>query len=716
MMGKHHCPRQLKNEHEAVAKLLLERNISTRSTDIIGRTPLSYATENKHMSLIALLAQVDPSAVLYRDKFGRSPLLLAAEAGHEAMDFILCHTNIERQSRADIIFRELENVKQVISLIDENFLCQFGGAGLLWAVWNRYYHVAKVLLQKRVDPYVRNYIGVTPLAAAVENNDENMVRCLLASGANPNSQDSIGRAPLSWALLTGNEEIIQLLLEHGVDIHKEIASPYQYYSLTRSKVESWGGLSIPLFIAVLRGSEAIVVTLLRNGAARMPEKNQKNTLWVAACNGNLEIVKLLLQTSVGKHVIQKQLETIIDCGFREPILLFLEKMFSQCCTPDKNILPVIFIAAHRGLDYVVKYALDKGLDCNARRAYNETLLLIAARGGYEAMIRTLLEFGANPGLMNNGGTTPLAAAVKNGRHSVAKLLLEKGLQLSSIREAESLLLLAAENGAEHVVKRILEEWTIDVDLKNNEDGAPLFWAAFYGHEAVVEILLKGQADPNCKLREGWHEGYRPLHLATKDKKLRTFRALLEAGANPELSDDNGRAALSLAAERGWKPDIDLLLRHHAEINMADKHNRTPLFWAVMNGHEAAVQALLDHGSNAATHVLTSANMTALSLARDLGRLNNASLLNGQGHALGHKSNGNPEISEVLLYCDICDLSIQDPDYHFHCPTCGDFDLCAECFWGGLSCKDKLHIIQKRTMRGGKPVILKTIRPWSTDNV
>lgn len=151
--------------------------------------------------------------------------------------------------------------------------------------------------------------------------------------------------------------------------------------------------------------------------------------------------------------------------------------------------------------------------------------------------------------------------------------------------------------------------------------------------------------------------------------------------------------------------------------MADEHNRTPLFFAAVNGHEAAVRTLLEHGSGAA-HASTSARRSAFLVARDFGRERVAFLLSGQDQALQHASPDKSQSNCASFYCHNCFCSIHNSDSHFHCPICsglykGDFNFCLECFRGGRRCSDKLHALQKRTLKNGGVVVERIMRPWFT---
>jgi len=61
--------------------------------------------------------------------------------------------------------------------------------------------------------------------------------------------------------------------------------------------------------------------------------------------------------------------------------------------------------------------------------------------------------------------------------------------------------------------------------------------------------------------------------------------------------DDGRTALSWAAERGHMAIVQFLIARQGDVNVKDKYGRTPLSWAAERGHIAIVQFLLLNGAN-----------------------------------------------------------------------------------------------------------------------
>ena len=64
----------------------------------------------------------------------------------------------------------------------------------------------------------------------------------------------------------------------------------------------------------------------------------------------------------------------------------------------------------------------------------------------------------------------------------------------------------------------------------------LTYAAFYGFESIVQILITAGADVNMATKDEWTA----LLYATSKGQKETVYMLLNAGANKELKDNGGK--------------------------------------------------------------------------------------------------------------------------------------------------------------------------------
>jgi ankyrin repeat protein len=90
------------NGHEAVAKLLLDKDADVESKDFFSRTPLSWAAEYRHEAVVKLL--LDKNANLEsEDDNGLTPLSWAVENHREAVVKLLLDKNDHQRARHDQI-------------------------------------------------------------------------------------------------------------------------------------------------------------------------------------------------------------------------------------------------------------------------------------------------------------------------------------------------------------------------------------------------------------------------------------------------------------------------------------------------------------------------------------------------------------------------------------------------------------------------------------
>ena len=73
----------MENGHEAVAKLLVERDdVEADSKDWYGWTPLSRAAAYRHEAVVKALLARDDVGLGFKDNYGRKPLLWVVKNRH----------------------------------------------------------------------------------------------------------------------------------------------------------------------------------------------------------------------------------------------------------------------------------------------------------------------------------------------------------------------------------------------------------------------------------------------------------------------------------------------------------------------------------------------------------------------------------------------------------------------------------------------------------
>ncbi|CAN0326528.1 unnamed protein product, partial [Ectocarpus sp. 8 AP-2014] len=118
-------------------------------------------------------------------------------------------------------------------------------------------------------------------------------------------------------------------------------------------------------------------------------------------------------------------------------------------------------------------------------------------------------------------------------------------------------------------------------------------AAARGAEKASKALMIAGADPNLvNLGE-----FSPLHLATQAGHDRVIGVLLLNGAQVDAKTNAGDTPLHLAASKGHTLCISELLMGGADKDVIDHEGETPLFKAAGNNHLGAVEKLLAAGAD-----------------------------------------------------------------------------------------------------------------------
>lgn len=255
---------------------------------------------------------------------------------------------------------------------------------------------------------------------------------------------------------------------------------------------------------------------------------------------------------------------------------------------------------------------------NASMKDSCTALLVACRRGYPEIVSLLLRHGAILDAKSTDETTALMTGCINGFKDVTFLLIDAGIDINTLTsKGWSALLFAADNGCYEIVCRLIEKGA-DVNIKSKGvDWTPLMSASANGFLDIAEELISKGADVNARQAGGWsplmiavgggHTSLVRLLLQHKsiifDKKMQIFHhltsdqsaipdnaipllgavlgghtdiisLLLAHGADPETKNSKGQTALMVAASRGSKDDIKVLLRYHAKISYGQDFGRT----------------------------------------------------------------------------------------------------------------------------------------------
>ncbi len=342
-----------------------------------------------------------------------------------------------------------------------------------------------------------------PLSEAVSRADLDRALTLLEAGAEPNDADADGTTALHWAVHHDDPELARRLLSAGAD-----AAALNRYGVP------------PISLAAENGSAEMLSLLLEFGAAAdSATAAGEPVLHTAARTGTVAALRVLVERGA-------------DVNAREPL---------------KGQSALMWAAAANHAD-AIAYLIDAGADAAARSSAGDfTALTFAVRAGAIDATRALLAAGADVEQALADGTSLLVLAVTNAHYELAAVLLEAGADPN-----------AAEQGwtALHQIA-----WSRRWNRGFNLPG-PARTGAMDGL-ALARSLVAHGADIDTRQTVEPKDGNRnklnrigatAFLLAAKAADVPLMRTLLELGADPSITTEEGTTALMAAAGVGiWAP-------------------------------------------------------------------------------------------------------------------------------------------------------------------
>ncbi len=250
-------------------------------------------------------------------------------------------------------------------------------------------------------------------------------------------------------------------------------------------------------------------------------------------------------------------------------------------------------AARYGALQVITYLIGKGANLNAGDESGNTPLHLAVLHSQDEAVELIIKANPDINAVNIGGESPLSLAIVYGTTKSLGLLLSKKAD-AGIRDQEgnTLLHIAALHGNIEKVQAIIK-YEADMEIKNGAGNTPLLTAVKrYENEAVIGCLLDNGAhiaavdsagkgvlhvanNSNIKylVQKGAdvnlqdRDGNTPLHKVCLDlQELKIFYPFMEetvnlflaAGADPHITNNQGKSPMDLAVESGIEEAIDIL--------------------------------------------------------------------------------------------------------------------------------------------------------------
>jgi uncharacterized protein len=184
----------------------------------------------------------------------------------------------------------------------------------------------------------------------------------------------------------------------------------------------------------------------------------------------------------------------------------------------------------------------------------------AAAKGDAAAIRTLIAGGADANARDGHGRTPLHVAAHGAHRDAMRALVQGGAdpRALDVQRYDTVTIAAVRDDVE-TLKVALALGGDARAITSPYDGTALIAAAHLGHDEVVRTLIAAGAPLDHVNNLHWTAVIEAVVLGDGGRRhIACLRALLDAGANPNLPDRQGRTPLVLARARGFTQMVVLL--------------------------------------------------------------------------------------------------------------------------------------------------------------
>jgi ankyrin repeat protein len=501
-----------------------------------------------------------------------------------------------------------------------------GATALHWAVYRNDGDAADLVIKAGATVDAANREGMTPLAMASLYGNAAMVDRLLTAGADAKQKGRNGETMVMFAARNGNPDVVKRLVAAGADVNAK--EPLRGTTALMWAAEQRHPAAVKMLLEVGADHRA------KTGPAGLPRNYMAPRVNTAAVK---DAARRYAAAAAAGRTYEQQLEyeasqgMKISLGFRGVLNAGGQRTEATAAPPTaaaphpgapaSSAAPVPAPAPARP-PVATSVATPAGAPANAP----------PAPGGdddADVIIAGLVGSGG-------GGLTPLIFAAREGDLESAKYLIDAGADINQPTEYGWTPLLTATNNRHYKLGVFLMSRGANPSLANKGGWTPLYLATDnrnieggdypvpkpdLDHLEYIQALLAHDADPNARAKDNtltrtiftmqwfYEAGCTPFVRAAQSSDTELMQLLLDYGADPFMTTDNGDSALTAAGGIGWVEGVtyERSIKENAEAirmlldlgldpNGANKEGRTAMMGAALKGRDDVIRMLVDRGA------------------------------------------------------------------------------------------------------------------------
>ncbi|XP_046381686.2 serine/threonine-protein phosphatase 6 regulatory ankyrin repeat subunit B-like [Haliotis rufescens] len=628
-----------------------------------GMSLLHTAADTGNMDLAAFLLSKGKVDINTRDAKGRTPVMLAATAGHHRMfDFLVgknCDLSIKDQQSSGILHFASQggNVFIIRTLtendVNEENIC--GKTPLSYSAEKGHKQIFESFLDKGGDISVVDKDKNTLLHLASHGGNLPLVEDILAFHVvNINAVNSDSRTPLLMAAYSRHTDICQHLISAGADVdirdndgndvvlvaaktgNRELAD----HQLSLKKTGTFEGDirgKTALMWAAERGDADMFHRLLTWWNISDMDVDKNNVLQYACIGGNADIVRsIVLQNKVSINSRGHNFETPVTLaakkGHRRTFEVLVENgvdLTEETITRNN----ILHMACSGGSIEIVEYLLsDNKIDINSRDELARTPVMLTVEMGHRNLFDHLVSINCDMTLEDVLGDNILHMACREGHVEIVEDIIGQDILDINCRgqNRKTPVLLAAEMGHKRVFDLLIHKGC-DPTVSDDKCDTILHKACYGGNADIIEYIVSHNI-VNINSRNTLQRT--PVMWAAEKGQKSVFDCLVRNKCDLNVQCDSGGNILHMACVGGHLDIIEYVVSHQiVSIDSSDHLGRTPVMLAAQNGHSNIFDLLVRGGCDLAVK-------------------------DGYGETILHVAciGGNAEIVRYIVSCNVVDIN------------------------------------------------------------